>query len=511
MLAVTLGLAGLVYWLYYQLVHRLKAYPPGPRPLPFIGNVHQINLANPAESMLAWRAKYGPVFTIWMPKPIVVLASHKTLQEALVKQGDAFAGRPTSFLWSLFTRGRKDGDGIILCQKERWQQNRMFALRTFSEFGMGGDMMAQKVMLQAETLVDHIRERMDGAKSMVFDPHYPLANCVGNIIHDLIIGKTFAYGDAEFDRFKNLIDSTLKDVASWQMMMCDTYPFLARFFPSFYRYKKNGFALQQWFLDEIERHEENLSCDGDPRDFMEAYLREMKYRPNNENFNKLTLALTSGDLWTGGMETSVTTLRWAIMFLMYYPNIQEKLHEEIDTMLQGNRVNFRDRHVLPYTMATLAELQRICNVLPWHIPHRVLSDAVVNGVPLPAGTDIMPQFGAVHTDPEAFPEPEVFRPERFLSPEGKFANRDDVNPFGLGKRQCLGEKLARHELFLLFVTILQEFRFEKIEGAPLPTLQRSPGMTSVPQAFNCRIYARRTQKQAPAENNNHEGLPNLNQ
>ncbi|CAJ0932160.1 unnamed protein product, partial [Mesorhabditis belari] len=510
MLTFPLVIIAFLGWLYQQFVYRRKFYPPGPMPLPFIGNFHQINLANPARSMLKWRERYGPVFTVWLPKPIVVLATHKTLQEALVRNGDAFAGRPTSFLYSIFTKNRQDGDGIILCQKERWSVNRAFALRVFRDCGMGRDVMAEKILIQAETLVNHLKERIGDKQQTRLNPHHPLAFCVGNIIHDLIIGRTYPYGDSEFERFKFLIDSTLKDVASWQMQMVDSYPFLAEFFSLFRRYKKNGFALQQFFLDEIERHDENLSEDGDPRDFMEAYLREMKRQPENPHFNKLTLALTSGDLWTGGMETSVTTLRWAIIFLMYHPHIQKRLHDEIDQVLGDSRATYSCRNQMPYTMATLSELQRICNVLPWHIPHRVLRNVTIEGVLLKEGTDVMPQFGAVHTDPKAFDQPDEFRPERFLDSNGHFCPRVDMNPFGLGKRACLGENLARYELFLLFVTILQEFQFERIEGHPLPSLARSPGMTSVPKEFECQIRARRPQNPKNLENNNDLLTPNFN-
>ncbi|KHJ78427.1 hypothetical protein OESDEN_21952 [Oesophagostomum dentatum] len=120
-----------------------------------------------------------------------------------------------------------------------------------------------------------------------------------------------------------------------------------------------------------------------------------------------------------------------------------------------------------------------------------MEDVEIMGFHLPKGTIVLPQYGTVHYDTHYYPEPEKFRPERFLDEDGYFKKRPELNPFGMGKRTCLGENLARYELFLLFTTLLQKYEFLPIEGEPLPSLQRSQGMTNVPQKYRCVVALRK--------------------
>lgn len=90
---------------------------------------------------------------------------------------------------------------------------------------------------------------------------------------------------------------------------------------------------------------------------------------------------------------------------------------------------------------------------------RTVEDVSVAGFQLPKGTTVLPQYGTVQFDPKYFSKPETFDPERFLDSEGMFKKSPELNPFGMGKRTCLGENLARYELFLIFTTLLQKYEF----------------------------------------------------
>uniref|UniRef100_A0A915B4W7 Cytochrome P450 n=1 Tax=Parascaris univalens TaxID=6257 RepID=A0A915B4W7_PARUN len=396
---------------------RRRGYPPGPRPLPLIGNFHQIDLAYPHRTMLQWKRKYGGIFTVWLPKPIIVLAEFDAFKEALIKQGDTFAGRPMSYLYGIFTHHQPDGDGIILSQNEKWLHQRRFALRVFRDFGMGKKLMETKIDYHTDKLIEHIRRQIHRKAIDIMNIHLPIAFCVGNIIQDLVLGMNYEFGDKNFLRFKKLIDSTLADKLA-QLN------------------KKTPLSVQ----------------------FHESSLR-----------SKISLALNAGDLWTGGMETTVTTLRWAIIYLIRQPNVQERLFKEIEMKIGTRKVTWADRTTMHYTMAVINEVQRIVNILPWHIPHATTADTILRGYHIAKGTTIMPQMGAaIHYNNELFPDGEKFDPERFLSEDGTFRTYEQFNPFGFGKRSCLGEGLAR----------------------VLPSLDRSPGMASVPKEYFCLVKER---------------------
>ncbi|MCP9261694.1 hypothetical protein DINM_005030 [Dirofilaria immitis] len=407
-----------------------RKYPPGPIPLPFIGNFLQIDLAYPHRSMIKWKKKFGPMFTIWLPGPVIVLADYKLLRETLLSQGNIFAGRPMSFVYGIFSNHHPDGDGIILSQNEKWNSQRRFALKVFRDFGVGKNMMEQKIRHYANTLIQHLRKQLGAnglLKTAITDLNLPITFCVGNIIHDLVLGKNYEY------------------------------------------------AI---FLKHIDEHEKAIitstSKNDEPKDFIDAYLKNM--------INNITLALSSGDLWTGGMETTVTTLRWVIIYLIHNPDVQKLVHDEIDKNLGTRMVCWADRTIMHYTLAVICEVQRIINVLPWHIPHSTTCNTTLYGYKIQKGTVIMPQIGAINFDENLYPNAEIFQPSRFL-------NNEAFHTVWYREAIVFGEALARTELFIILTTLLQNFEFSAAYGK-LPSLKRYPGMVSAPQEYVCQIRAR---------------------
>uniref|UniRef100_A0A915DP64 Cytochrome P450 n=1 Tax=Ditylenchus dipsaci TaxID=166011 RepID=A0A915DP64_9BILA len=433
--ACSIFLAIFYAWNYFYI---LRQFPPGPRPFPIIGNFMQIDTANPHRSMITWRKKYGPVFTIWIPKPVVVFASFDELH------GQGYDGASINY--------HKD---------------------------------------------DLMRRLADSQP--ILGVHNPLAFCFGNIIHDLVLGHHYTYENPTFWRFKHHIDCILKEVASGQMLIVDSFPWIRFIFPAYYRYLKHGCELQKFFQEEIDKHITRL--DGisaeESTNFIDAYLIRIRKLNNGAPISyaqRFTLAVDTGDLWTGGMETVVTTLTWAVLYLIHYPEVQEKSQRELDEQLAGEPFAMNDRLKLPYMCATIDELQRIVNVLPWNIPHANTKELNIAGKVIPAGTNIMPQIGAVLYDEELFPSPDTFMPERFLVENNSNYNPSKyLKPFGMGKRKCIGESLAKMELNTVFASLIQNFHFEAVHPEHLPSLSRLPGMASRAKNFECRIKQRRAQ------------------
>ncbi|KIH69555.1 hypothetical protein ANCDUO_00101 [Ancylostoma duodenale] len=180
------------------------------------------------------------------------------------------------------------------------------------------------------------------------------------------------------------------------------------------------------------------------------------------NFSRRSLCFVAADLWTGGMETTVTTMRWALIYMIYHPSVQLRCQKELDKVFGPEPSVYSRKSETPYVMATIAEVQRISNVLPWAIPHRTMNDVFIDGYFIPKGTEIMPQYGCILHDPNLFPNPDQFLPERFLDTDGAYRPRVELKPFGFGARVCLGEFLAKCELYLIFTTLLQKFTFTAI-------------------------------------------------
>nr|XP_031544080.1 steroid 21-hydroxylase isoform X6 [Vicugna pacos] len=197
------------------------------------------------------------------------------------------------------------------------------------------------------------------------------------------------------------------------------------------------------------------------------------------------------DLFIGGTETTAITLSWAVAFLLHHPEIQQRLQEELDRELgpraSGARVPFKDRARLPLLNATIAEVLRLRPVVPLALPHRATRRSSIFGYDIPEGMVVIPNLQGAHLDETVWEQPHEFRPDRFLGPGANPC----VLAFGCGARVCLGEPLARLELFVVLVHLLRAFTLLPPAGA-LPSLQPYPycGLNLKMQPFQVRLQPR---------------------
>ncbi|TFK08577.1 clarin-3 [Platysternon megacephalum] len=178
-------------------------FPPGPRPLPILGNLHQLNLKRPYRTLLELSEKYGPVFSIQMgPKKMVVLSGYKMVKEALVNQADAFAERPRIPIFEKFARG----NGIIFAHGENWKVMRRFTLTTLRDFGMGRRTMENKILEECDYLI----KDFESHKGSSFDTMNMMNAAVSNVIVSIMLGERFDYEDPTFLRLIHLINESVR-------------------------------------------------------------------------------------------------------------------------------------------------------------------------------------------------------------------------------------------------------------------------------------------------------------
>ena len=147
---------------------------------------------------------------------------------------------------------------------------------------------------------------------------------------------------------------------------------------------------------------------------------------------------------------------------------------------------------MPYTEALILETLRMSSVIPAGVFHHCLEDTMFHGVFIPNDTIVVPNFYACHHDPEIWGDPEQFRPERFLSEDKTTVVRHEaLLAFSAGKRVCLGENLARDELFLMSTSIFQAFNITPDHSQPIPTMKQSVnGLISKTQPHNVIFKSR---------------------
>lgn len=139
--------------------------------------------------------------------------------------------------------------------------------------------------------------------------------------------------------------------------------------------------------------------------------------------------------------------------------VQKKVQAELDSIGQP-MIEIQHRTKLPYTQATINEIQRVANILPINLLRTVAEDIEIDGHRFHKGDLIIPQISILMNDPQIFEEPHVFNPSRFLDAEHNVKRIDEYLPFSIGRRQCLGESLARAELYLVFANLVKNFNFD---------------------------------------------------
>ncbi|NXG79203.1 CP2DE protein, partial [Baryphthengus martii] len=422
--------------------------------------------------------KYGNIFSLqncWTN--LVVLNGYKTVKEALVHRSEDFADRPYFPIYEQLGYGKesegKDPDisclsitpGVVTARYGHvWKELRRFTLSTLRNFGMGKKSLEERVTEEAGFLCSAINSE----KGRPFDLRFLVNNAVCNVICTTIYGERFHYGDETFKKLLHLFEDLLNAETGFLPQLLNVVPVLLHL-PGV---SQKVFRGQKAFMDFIdvliERHMQTRNPDH-IRDFTDAFLKEMeKGKAAEENgFNYNNLRLVTADLFAAGSETTSTTLRWAILYMLLHPEIQSKVQAEIDKVIGRERSPVMEDQVnMPYTNAVIHEVQRYGDVAPVGLPHRTYRDTELQGFFIPKGTTVITNLSSVLKDETVWEKPHEFYPEHFLDANGQFVKPEAFLPFSAGRRVCLGEQLARMELFIFFTTLLQKFTFVLPEDQP---------------------------------------------
>ncbi|GMS94164.1 hypothetical protein PENTCL1PPCAC_16339, partial [Pristionchus entomophagus] len=475
---------------YYYCINRILGLPPGPPPLPLLGNMLSFDF-DLDKVLLDWKAQYGRVFTVWLPFPIVVIGDHKVLQEHVAKNGDIFLARKNpEQLNDIFFGGSY---GLVFEDNNMVKEQRKFAIRSLHEVGFASASLEDTVHHYALEVVS----RWNESKGEVVDVTENIMKSIGNVVWDLTFGITLDFDNEILPKFRLIQQAMLPMMAGPVMMWLEVMPFLRKFdflFGNHYtRLQSIIDEAQKQVADAIKITEKTFDSHNQPRSYVEAFLREMK--KNEEagkpegNFHYVQMQQSALTLWGAGFETSVAILRMCALELINCPDVQRKLQKEIDDVIGHRRIRYDDQKVLPYTSAFLQEIYRIGNILPINFFRLTNQDTEIDGWPIACGTTILPQYSMVHMDPNEFERPDYFCPERHIDAAGQFIKDPRITPFSVGKRNCLGETLARMEIFVMFATFVQHCHFTPVGKVP-PPVDFTYGFTRAVDKFTVRIEPR---------------------
>ncbi|XP_045035920.1 methyl farnesoate epoxidase isoform X4 [Daphnia magna] len=252
--------------------------------------------------------------------------------------------------------------------------------------------------------------------------------------------------------------------------------------------------IQKFIKETIEDHQQRNPSDDEAGDFIDVYLKEMKKQKDENpstNFTEKQLISTIIDLFGAGAESTSGSIGFAIIHLVRDQQVQQKMQMELDQVCGEFFPTINHRSSLPYTEAVLMEAQRCSTIAPLTPPHYAIKDTKLQGYTIPQGSLVSLNLHAVFQDSKYWKDPEVFRPERHLNDDGsKVIKSDHFYPFGLGKRMCLGESLAKNTYFLFTAALIKKFRFDPVPDEPLPSLDPTNGFTLGYQGFKAVVTPR---------------------
>ncbi|KAG8280127.1 hypothetical protein J6590_088779 [Homalodisca vitripennis] len=375
---------------------------------------------------------------------------------------------------------------LICSEGKRWREQRSFVTSTLKTLGMvkygpRRDRLEARILQGVVDVVEYLKTQ-DGRE---VDASRTLLHSVGNVVNSLVFGRRWDWDDPTWRWLQHLSDEGVKHIGVSGPL--NFLPFL-RFLPKYRRtvhFIVDGMRkTHEVYQQVIDDHPEDKVDD-----FIAAFQKEQRERGTDlSSFTQKQFHHALADLFGAGVDTTLTTLRWFLIYVAKHQDVQKRIQEDLDVICWG-APRLEQVSKMYYLQAAIAESQRIRPVVPVGIPHGASQETMVAGYRIPRGTMVIPLQWAVHMDPQHWPDPDRYDPERFLDGEGKFFKPEAFIPFQTGKRMCMGEELARMILLLYTSNLLYFFRVTLPPSCQNP-LESHCGITLVPTLRTLHFHKR---------------------
>nr|CAD7588588.1 unnamed protein product [Timema genevievae] len=473
----------------------------GPQWLPVLGSalaVHRLRKRTGYlyEATAELARQYGPVVGLKVGKDrTVVLCGYDGIKDMLSRE--EFDGRPQGPFYETRTWGIRRG--VLLTDAEFWQEQRRFVLRHLREFGFGRRTMGELIEAEAGQMVRMFREKLRDSPGpgAVVSMHDVFGVYVLNTLWSMMAGIRYSPDDLELKKLQGLLTELFTKI---DMVGCmfSHFPVLRFLAPELSGYKQFLYIHQKlWeflkvrFLkNELEIHKSTFRPN-DARDFMDVYLEMLGSEQKKSSFSESQLLAICMDMFMAGSETTSKSLGFGFLYLLLFPEVQKRAQAEIDAVVGRDRLpSLNDRPHMPYMEAMVLESVRMFMGRTFSIPHRAVKDTTLQGYNIPKDTMVICNFNGTLMNKMFWGDPENFRPERFLDEDGKVVIPDYYTPFGFGKHRCMGETLAKSNVFLFMAALLQNFTFSTPVGTMPPSTEAVDGVTPSPRPFQALVLSR---------------------
>ena len=464
--------------------------PPGPFPYPFVANIPHF-FCDPVSPFVKLADKYGDIFTLFLPNgtQIVVLSTATLVREARLGNRENLAGKSQCFMYPF---DEIFGNNLGACDYSPALLFRRRIVKTAMHvFGSGMEQAAERV----EHAVNSTMKEIDSKKGQPFSPASLLESSILVQLWDWLTSRKPQLND---QIIKYLLE--FNEIVTEQALLPIVHqcvPFLSYLPIQANLNFKRATEIRKTIFPEAYHDQKETYTPGVIRNltdsFICSYEKEMSKETRKDIGSMDDIPSLMADVTFAGSDTTSSSLTWFLLYMVLYPDIQEKVQREIDFVVNNDRLpNWKDAQNMPYLQATLCEVQRVSALVAVYGTNAIC-EVKIAGYHIPKGTYVAINLRKLHHDEREWPEPEKFKPERFLDSDGKFVGWSKLNgflPFGLGRRECAGQSLAKIMLFTFASILLYCYKFEVPKGVETPTTEIS-GSTLVSHPKDYRIVAKK--------------------
>ncbi|KAF9043024.1 putative monooxygenase [Panaeolus papilionaceus] len=443
--------AGIFLLLRSYVNRRRESLPPGPKGLPLVGNIFQMPKIFPWKSFSEWSKTYGSIIHLNMiGQPIIVINSRNVARDLLDRRSNMYSDRPRLEIISMYALVGWDKSLVLLPYGDEWRQQRKLIVQDlapsscpqyYSLQERETRLLVRNILKEPSSLVPELRLRVGIIVVRTTYGHYvqsvddPLLANGLQTIHDGSIA-------AEPGRF-------LVDFIPWLQYLPPWLPGTG--FLQTAKKWKNTFDDATWKPIEFCRDNLHTGKMLMPNLCGNVYQQAgWEIDPDVER----QMALAAATILGGGLDSSISTAMTFFLYMILKPEVQKKAQVELDRVVGHDRLpSITDRPDLPYLRSIMTEVYRISPPFPLSIPHTSTQDDIYDGVLIPKGSMILPNVWHMLHNPEEYPNPEEFMPERYNGKDSEMEKVKDV-VFGFGRRVCPGNHFAEGTFFSIIATTL---------------------------------------------------------
>ncbi|KIJ27086.1 hypothetical protein M422DRAFT_236247 [Sphaerobolus stellatus SS14] len=444
-------------------------FPPGPKPLPILGNLLDMPKFRPWDRFMEWRKQYGDIVHVTVfGRHIIILNSLEIARDLLDGRSAKYSSRAYNPM--MHEPSLMDCEWVFAFRKsdEAWKRQRKLfvqhlgpsAVLSFHERQLDSAHAMLRLMLNHKTS-DNLEESLK----------YNLSG----LIMDVTYGYEVKPENDEFVELATTLTTRLTRALHPNFFAVNNFPWL-KYIPAWF-----PGADFKTFAEEARKNA--IAVRDITFEYCKAAIEAGMAKPSF--VGNAILAASNGDettdarrvqdikeiasiMFVAGNDTTAGVLYACILALVLHPRVQKCAHAELDTVLGSpDSPNFRlpthaDRISLPYIDAIVKEVLRWWQPLPGGVTHCTTEDDIYRGFKIPKGSRVIANVWGIMHDETLFPQPNEFRPERFLVSKKEDITCDPAlsGLFGWGRRICLGRPLAESSLWIQIASILAAFHLD---------------------------------------------------